>query len=91
VERGEEGKVPAAHFLPFPGGELDVDTPSDFARLTAKDNEQEQSYWAALPVPSGSRSSCRRDARPTNVRISILPEVVVGIHTTVELGISPEA
>ncbi len=25
-----------AHFLPFPGGEVDVDTPDDFSRLTAK-------------------------------------------------------
>ena len=24
-----------AHFLPFPGGEVDVDTPDDFSRLTA--------------------------------------------------------
>jgi len=31
-----------AHFLPFPGGEVDVDTPDDFSRLTAKDVEQEQ-------------------------------------------------
>ena len=29
-----------AHFLPFPGGEVDVDTPGDFVRLTAKDVEQ---------------------------------------------------
>jgi molybdenum cofactor cytidylyltransferase len=28
-----------AHFLPFPGGEVDVDTPDDFMRLTAKDAE----------------------------------------------------
>ena len=26
-----------AHFLPFPGGEVDVDTPDDFSRLTAND------------------------------------------------------
>lgn len=32
-----------AHFLPFPGGEVDVDTPGDFSRLTAKDDEREQS------------------------------------------------
>lgn len=25
----------AAHFIPFPGGEVDVDTPDDFTRLTA--------------------------------------------------------
>jgi molybdenum cofactor cytidylyltransferase len=31
-----------AHFLPFRGGEVDVDTPADFSRLTAKDVEQEQ-------------------------------------------------
>lgn len=31
-----------AHFLPFPGGEVDVDTPDDFARLTAGGAEQEQ-------------------------------------------------
>jgi molybdenum cofactor cytidylyltransferase len=30
-----------AHFIPFPGGEVDVDTPDDFLRLTAKDVEQE--------------------------------------------------
>ena len=29
-----------AHFLPFPSGEVDVDTPDDFLRLTAKDVEQ---------------------------------------------------
>jgi len=29
-----------AHFLPFPGGGVDVDTPDDFSRLTAKDVEQ---------------------------------------------------
>ncbi|HZG52481.1 MAG TPA: nucleotidyltransferase family protein [Pyrinomonadaceae bacterium] len=29
------------HFLPFRGGELDVDTPDDFARLKAEDVEQE--------------------------------------------------
>jgi molybdenum cofactor cytidylyltransferase len=28
------------HFLPFPSGEVDVDTPDDFLRLTAKDVEQ---------------------------------------------------
>ncbi len=26
-----------AHFLPFPGGEVDVDTPGDLSRLTAED------------------------------------------------------
>ena len=31
-----------AHFLSFPSGEVDVDTPDDFSRLTAKDAEQEQ-------------------------------------------------
>jgi molybdenum cofactor cytidylyltransferase len=31
-----------AHFLPFPSGEVDVDTPDDFSRLIAKDVEQEQ-------------------------------------------------
>ena len=31
-----------AHFLPFPGGEVDVDTPDDFSRLIAKGVEQEQ-------------------------------------------------
>lgn len=31
-----------AHFLPFPGGEVDVDTPDDFSRLTAGDVEPEQ-------------------------------------------------
>lgn len=31
-----------AHFLPFPGGEVDVDTPDDFSRLIAEDVEQEQ-------------------------------------------------
>ncbi len=31
-----------AHFLPFPSGEVDVDTPDDFSRLTAKNVEQEQ-------------------------------------------------
>ncbi|HEX9919650.1 MAG TPA: nucleotidyltransferase family protein, partial [Pyrinomonadaceae bacterium] len=31
-----------AHFLPFPGGEVDVDTPDDFSRLIAQDVEQEQ-------------------------------------------------
>jgi molybdenum cofactor cytidylyltransferase len=30
-----------AHFIPFPGGEVDVDTPDDFSRLTAKDVEPE--------------------------------------------------
>jgi molybdenum cofactor cytidylyltransferase len=29
-----------AHFLPLQGGELDVDTPDDFSRLTAEDVEQ---------------------------------------------------
>jgi molybdenum cofactor cytidylyltransferase len=33
----------AAHFLPFPSGEVDVDTPDDFSRLTAKDVEQKHS------------------------------------------------
>ena len=32
-----------AHFVPFPGGEVDVDTPDDFSRLTAMEHEQEQS------------------------------------------------
>jgi len=32
-----------AHFLPFPGGEVDVDTPDDFSRLTAEGVEPEQS------------------------------------------------
>jgi molybdenum cofactor cytidylyltransferase len=31
-----------AHFLPFPDGEVDVDTLDDFSRLIAKDVEQEQ-------------------------------------------------
>ncbi|HEY1403708.1 MAG TPA: nucleotidyltransferase family protein [Pyrinomonadaceae bacterium] len=31
-----------AHFLPFPGGEVDVDTPDDFSRLIAKGVKQEQ-------------------------------------------------
>lgn len=31
-----------AHLLPFPCGEVDVDTPDDFSRLTAKDVDQEQ-------------------------------------------------
>jgi molybdenum cofactor cytidylyltransferase len=31
-----------AHFLAFPNGEVDVDTPDDFSRLIAKDVEQEQ-------------------------------------------------
>lgn len=30
-----------ARFLPFPGGEVDVDTPDDFSRLTAQGVEQE--------------------------------------------------
>ena len=30
-----------AHFLPFRGGEVDVDTPDDFSRLIAEDVEQE--------------------------------------------------
>jgi molybdenum cofactor cytidylyltransferase len=34
--------VSEAHFLPFPGGEVDVDTPGDFSRLTAEGVEQEQ-------------------------------------------------
>jgi molybdenum cofactor cytidylyltransferase len=29
-----------AHILPFRGGEVDVDTPDDFSRLTAEDGEQ---------------------------------------------------
>ena len=33
----------AAHFLPFPSGEVDVDTPDDFSRLTAQGVEREQS------------------------------------------------
>jgi molybdenum cofactor cytidylyltransferase len=32
-----------AHFLPFPGGEVDVDTPDDFSQLTAQDYRQEKS------------------------------------------------
>lgn len=32
-----------AHFLSFRDGEVDVDTPDDFSRLTAKADEQEQS------------------------------------------------
>ena len=31
-----------AHFIPFPGGEVDVDTPDDFSRLTAGEVEQGQ-------------------------------------------------
>lgn len=31
-----------AHFQPFPGGEVDVDTPSDFSRLIAGDVEREE-------------------------------------------------
>jgi molybdenum cofactor cytidylyltransferase len=31
-----------AHFLPFDEGEVDVDTPDDFSRLTAEDVVQEQ-------------------------------------------------
>jgi molybdenum cofactor cytidylyltransferase len=31
-----------AHFIPFQGGEVDVDTPDDFSRLTAQDVEHEQ-------------------------------------------------
>jgi molybdenum cofactor cytidylyltransferase len=31
-----------AHFLPFPCGEVDVDTPDDFSCLTTKDVEREQ-------------------------------------------------
>ncbi len=31
-----------AHFLPFTGGGVDVDTPDDFSRLTAADGEREQ-------------------------------------------------
>ena len=31
-----------AHLLPFRGGEVDVDTPDDFSRLTAEGAEQEQ-------------------------------------------------
>jgi molybdenum cofactor cytidylyltransferase len=31
-----------AHFLPFPGGEVDVDTPDDFSRLTAQGAEHGQ-------------------------------------------------
>jgi CTP:molybdopterin cytidylyltransferase MocA len=30
-----------AHFVPFPGGEVDVDTPDDYSRLTTQDVEQE--------------------------------------------------
>ena len=32
-----------AHFLPFKGGEVDIDTPEDFSRLTAQGVEQEKS------------------------------------------------
>jgi molybdenum cofactor cytidylyltransferase len=32
-----------AHFLTFPGGEVDVDTPDDFSRLTAQGIERGQS------------------------------------------------
>lgn len=32
-----------AHFLPFKGGEVDIDTPEDFSRLTARGAEREQS------------------------------------------------
>ena len=39
IKRHAEG----AHFLPFPGGEVDVDTPDDFSRLTAQGVGQEQS------------------------------------------------
>jgi molybdenum cofactor cytidylyltransferase len=31
-----------AHFLPFRGGEVDVDTPDDFSRLTANDTRPEE-------------------------------------------------
>ena len=31
-----------AHFLPFRGGEVDVDTPDDFSRLLTEDVEQEE-------------------------------------------------
>lgn len=31
-----------AHLLPFPRGEVDLDTPDDFSRLTAMDLEQQQ-------------------------------------------------
>jgi molybdenum cofactor cytidylyltransferase len=31
-----------AHLLPFPNGEVDVDTPDDFSRLIAKDVKQEE-------------------------------------------------
>ena len=34
-----ERHAPEAHFLPFPSGEVDVDTPDDFSRLTARDVE----------------------------------------------------
>jgi molybdenum cofactor cytidylyltransferase len=30
-----------AHYIPFPGGEVDVDTPADFSRLTADNFEQD--------------------------------------------------
>ena len=30
-----------AHFIPFPGGEMDVDTPDDYTRLTSNDVERE--------------------------------------------------
>jgi molybdenum cofactor cytidylyltransferase len=32
-----------AHFLPFTRGEVDVDTPEDFSRLSANDDKQERS------------------------------------------------
>jgi molybdenum cofactor cytidylyltransferase len=34
--------APQAHFLPFPRGVVDVDTPDDFSRLVAEDVEQKQ-------------------------------------------------
>lgn len=34
--------APEAHFLPFPGGDVDVDTRDDFARLIAPDVGQEE-------------------------------------------------
>ena len=41
-----------AHFLSFPDGEVDVDTPEDFARLTAQDVEQEQARPGLTSSPA---------------------------------------
>lgn len=38
-----------AHFLPFPRGEVDVDTPDDLSRLIAEDAEQEQASRRSDP------------------------------------------